>query len=243
MQKKAKPPEATDLYRILIVDPDSLFREMLSAAITLHNPACTVLNASSPSQALELLNDDLVDLIITEIDFEEPDGVRMGVDFLEQATLRQAPGEVLVVTTRPHAECASLVDASQFMAKPPVMDELLRRIDSVLDSHRDSILRGLSLPSVLQVIQHDNKTCTVTVSADARLGFLYCVKGRLVHAVASFGSSKAEGRDAALEVLNWADATIRLTERCRSPETIKEPLTNILLDWALQADQSAKVPG
>ncbi len=243
MQKKAKLPEATDLYRILIVDPDSLFREMLSAAITLHNPACTVLNASGPIEALDFLNDYLVDLIVTEMNFEETDGVRVGLDFLKQATLRQGPGEVLVVTSQPFTECASLVDASQFMAKPPVMDELLRRIDSVLDSHRDSILRGLSLPSVLQVIQHDNKTCTVTVSADARLGFLYCVKGRLVHAVASSGSAKAEGRDAALELLNWRDATIRLTERCRSPETIKEPLTNILLDWALQTDQSAKVLG
>ncbi len=235
--------DSAELYRILIVDSDELFREMLSAAITLHNPACTVLDASRPSEAIEILNDSPVDLIVTEIEFEEPNGLRVGLDFLKEATQRQAPGEVLVVSARPHEKCARLVDASQFMAKPPVMDELLRRIDCILDAHHDSILHGLSLPSVLQLIQNDNKTCTLTVIADARVGFAYCMKGRLVHAMASVGPAKIEGLDAALEILSWPETTIRLTERCRSPQTITDSLTNILLNWALKIDHAAPIPG
>ncbi len=226
-------PEGGDLYRVLIVDSDALFREMLESSIRLHNPSCSVFSTAGPLEAQDALQHGLMDVAITDIDFGG--STQKGLLFLEQLLMQTAAEDILVVSAHPLKDCQGLISASQYLPKPPTMDELLRRIDRILRSHRDSILRGMTLPSILQVIQQDNKTCTLTVTSGANTGFLYCQSGRLVHGTCG----TREGKSAVMEILSWPNVTTRITERCRAPQTISDSLTNLLLDWALETDHAA----
>lgn len=100
-------------------------------------------------------------------------------------------------------------------------------------------LSGVSLPSVLQVLQMEQRTCRmrVRVRGIARFGELFVRAGTLIHAVYAGRTP----RDAALELLSWVDADVAFDRLAAStPTTLHDPMDFLLLESARVRDERAQ---
>ncbi|MCG8457653.1 MAG: DUF4388 domain-containing protein [Holophagales bacterium] len=215
---------------LLVVDPDPFFQEMVESGLKLHDPALAVLTADDPDDARTLLQRCEVDAIVTEVDFPSSHGA--GLRFLLEIRKVSPQMPVVVVTERSADAVPEDLPADAVIAKPPDMDFLLRKIDQVLRERRESILRGISLESFLQVLEVEKKTCTLTITSGQKVGRLYVHDGELIHAETDRFESKA----AAFAMLSWPDYSIKITEKCDAEPTITERLNAILMEWCVNKD-------
>lgn len=97
-------------------------------------------------------------------------------------------------------------------------------------------LSGVSLPSVLQVLQIERRTCRLRVRSDGNIGELFVRHGALVHA----GYRQFAPRDAAIELLSWECADVVID---RVPvgvaDTLDDSLDFLLLEAARVRDENA----
>ncbi|MEM1202187.1 MAG: DUF4388 domain-containing protein [Acidobacteriota bacterium] len=215
---------------ILLVDPDLFLQEMVESGFHLFNPEWTLLRAENPETAQLLLRRYDVSVVITEIEF--PDARTRGVEFLLTLEDYSPHLPVVILTEAPAEDFQALVKASAFITKPPDMDYLLRKVNQLVQENKESMLRGISLESFLQVLEVEKKTCTLTLSAGDRRGRLYVHGGELIHAETEHFESKA----AAFAMLSWQDYSIKIIEKCDAKPTITERLNAILMEWCVQKD-------
>jgi CheY-like chemotaxis protein len=219
---------------ILVVDEDSMLSEMLETIIELHNPAFETLLAESPEEAMAVFDRHAIDFVITEIQFANS---AYGTEFAMALADRTPPVPFVVLTGVPMHEIPRSIKPRYILAKPPAMDDLLRRIDQAVFSNSDSILKGLRLETFLQVLNQERKTCVLTVCFGEQCGYLWVQIGELVHAV----FEDQHGVEAAFAILAWPDYTVKVTEtEILVPErTIQERMPDLLLQWAVHRDECA----
>ena len=64
------------------------------------------------------------------------------------------------------------------------LETLVKTIVSDLNIASEGRIHGISLPSFLQLINMEEKTCTINVHSGAKIGCIYCKDGELVGAAA-----------------------------------------------------------
>jgi DNA-binding response OmpR family regulator len=213
---------------ILLIDEDEFLLELLENSIYLHNPLYHTLRATSIKQALEILNSHRIDLVITEVEFSNGPDIAQFLVGLQKRT----PPPAVIALTASNVIKERRLRVNTVMSKPPAAELLLSRVDQLIRAARESVLRGVSVESFLQMVAHDGKTCTLTVTAGQRTGRIYLRNGKLIHADAGNVQSKA----AAIAILSWKDCTIRICDGCNVVPSITEPLTNILLEACVYRD-------
>jgi DNA-binding response OmpR family regulator len=221
-----------DTANILIVDEDEMLSEILEAALYLHHPGYCVMRANGIEAAAGIVTGRAIDVVITELEFHNGGDI---AQFLLGLSAADSPPAVLALTARPLMSGADRFRVNAWISKPPEPDAFLRRVDELVNFTRGSVLRGISLDGFLQLVGHDRKTCTITVTSGRRTGNLYVRRGELIHAEAGAEQSRA----AALAMLAWQDCTIRVADRCDSHPTIHENLTNLLLEACVRRDNLA----
>jgi len=215
---------------LLLVDPDPLLQEMIETGLRLFNPSFVVLKADSPEMALLLLHRYKVELVITELEF--PRSGKRGIELLLDLETLSPRLPVIVLTEASLDDFRELLRARAFLAKPPDMDSLLHKVHQLVQESRESILRGISLESFLQVLEVERKTCTLTITSGHLVGRLYVHDGTLIHAETERYESKA----AAFAMLSWPDYSIKIVEKCDVQPTITDRLNAILMEWCVNKD-------
>ncbi|NLE22981.1 MAG: DUF4388 domain-containing protein [Actinobacteria bacterium] len=95
-------------------------------------------------------------------------------------------------------------------------------------------MKGISLSSVIQVINLEKQSCDIQARADGQSGQLHFRDGALVDAVAD----GLEGEDAAYEILGWRDPEFEVsTEDTPRDRMIEADLTQMLLEIARRQDE------
>jgi two-component system, cell cycle response regulator len=125
----------SELFRILVVDNQSTMRQMISEAVSELGYAC--LEAADGIEALEILEKETFDLVITGIIMPRLDGIT-----LTQAIKEKYDSNVIVMTGMGGQftyEDVIAKGASDFILKPIRIEELLVRIKRVL---RERIIIG-----------------------------------------------------------------------------------------------------
>jgi len=92
---------------------------------------------------------------------------------------------------------------------------------------------GVSLPSFLQMLEQERKSCTLTVNAEGRTGYFYFEDGELIDAV--FGD--LFGMEAAHTILMWGNPAFTVAMPEDRMRRIHRPLAHILLDSAKRMDE------
>lgn len=222
---------------ILVVDSDPMLQEMIEAGLRLFNPEYQVVRAENPETALLQLRRYAVTLVITDLEF--PNARQKGIEFLLDLEEFSPQLPVIILTEASAQDFEGLVRAEAFIAKPPDMDHLLSKVHHVVQENKESILRGISLESFLQVLEVERKTCTLTITSGQHNGRLFIDEGELIHAETDHLESKA----AAFAMLSWPDYRIKIIERCHARPTITERLNSILMEWCVEKDHSARELG
>jgi twitching motility two-component system response regulator PilG len=105
---------------------------------------------------------------------------------------------------------------------------ILHRSHKAKNKSASGYINGFTVSSFLQVIELEQKTCTLELRAEGKRGRLYIQKGAIINA-----KTKAlRGEKAAIAILGWKNAQIKLVQGCNQKirRDIRSSLTRLILN-------------
>ena len=228
---------------LLIADDETLFTRSLSEGLAVVDPGLEVLTAENGRVAQELLETRPVDLVLTDLKMPVMDGFEL-LAYLSRSR-PQLPVLVMTAFGTPEiSERLEKLGVSSFIEKPVDFCVLSTKIGSILGSEASGFVRGIPLPTFLQVLEIERKTCVLKIDAEGRTGFLNFVGGVLHDAQ----TGSLQGEEAAAEIVCWERARIEILGAPPAGERrIKTSLSHLILDsFRLQDEKNAdreSVPG
>jgi len=110
----------------------------------------------------------------------------------------------------------------------------VERIYEGLEAKTNGFISGVSLPSFLQLIEVEQKTCLLTIRDKGRSGSLYFQAGQLIDAELE----DLRGDAAALEIASWEEPEIEITPKYKKrAQRIDSPLHFILMEACRLKDE------
>lgn len=222
------------VYSALIIESDPLLREMVAESLILHRPGLAAAAVDSPSEARLFIEEGQIDILVAGLP-RSTEAVLGLLGVLESAS-EDVPAVICAEDgiELPPPETGGWAARTVRLPRPPALDALLEALDRQILARRDTVLHDISLPSFVQLLHHDRKTCTLSVVSGGRHGHLFMRRGDLVHAALP---SKT-GREAALEILCWPSPVVRVVNRFRARPTISESISSLLLGASILQDHA-----
>jgi DNA-binding response OmpR family regulator len=193
-----------------------------------------ILMAQDGAQAMALLRQEPVHVLVTDLNMPVMDGFNL----ITKASRFYPQVPVIVMTgldESQHLNTPLQLGAIQILTKPPRLTLLMDAIRAAAQFEPAGQVRGIGLNSLLQLLNWEQKSCTLTVNSEAGMGLLYLKHGEVFHAA----FRDQEGLPAAYEILTWDRPDIEFVDTCRVERTIDLPLTEILMNAALITDSRA----
>ena len=225
------------MTRMLIVDDDSSQLRALSRVVSVKQPGLSVVTAGNAREAIELLRSMPVDLVLT--DLQMPDA--NGFELVHWLLSHQPHVQVFTMTAYPDNDAVERLfqlGSVECYTKPLDIGSVLERLTATLAEGTRGHLRNFSLPSLVQLLAMERKTCTLTVESEGRTGYLYISGGELVDA----RIGEEPGDDAvAVRIVGWADASVTIINTCMTKQrTVKQPTGFILMEAVRLADEARR---
>ena len=172
-----------------------------------------MLGTDSVKRAANILNKVDVDLVLSELVMPNENGIRL----LMYIRKRYPNLPVLAMTQHFSPAIEDRIRPFQPLEvfhKPLQLDRFMARLIELMQLKRGYTIQGISLSSYLQLVELEQKTCTLFVTKGKRTGTIYCRNG-VVMAAKSNGS---RGAQAVYAMLFWEDAVIEVVESCKTVE-------------------------
>ncbi|MBS1767069.1 MAG: response regulator [Acidobacteria bacterium] len=189
------------------------------------------LMAANGREALDLLRQERVDAVVTDLQMPVMDGFEL----IAELSTRYPGLPIFVLTDIPDQ---ARVDPSvaestlQILAKPPDYPALATQIYAVRNRPQ-GFVRGVSLPGLLQLLQWEGRDATITVHSEASLGRLYVRKGKLIQAEAG----DLAGLDAAYLMCEWPAPSVEFVDACRVEASFALSAEELQMGLALRRDE------
>src|SRR5436305_2552675 len=216
---------------VLVVDDEPSVLFALSEGLSDRRRGVRVTTAASGVEAISLLEAERIDLVLTDLRMPEMDGFEL------LAYLRRnfAGLPVIVMTALSGDETADRLDgAIECFTKPFNVPDLKARIRELLAQRVKGRVENITLPSFLQLLELERKTCTLVIRSLGRTGRLFFRGGRLVGAE----TGDVAGQPAALEIVTWEDADIEISDVCPPVEPeIEAGLSYLLMEGMRLQDE------
>jgi len=226
------------MKNVLIVDDEQNFLLSLADMLKDPNNEFEVLTASNGKEAAKIIDTKTVDLVVTDLKMPEMDGFEL----IAHINNHKPETPVIAMTAYGTTEMESRLmkmGTFQYIEKPIDFSSLLKKINEGLSSGKKGHVSGISLPSFLQLLELDKKTCTLTLSAGIQEGRMYFQQGELIDA----HTGKLNGQEAAFEIICWDNTEIEIENVCKHRErTITAPLGFILIESARMKDERGAQP-
>jgi len=184
------------MKKILIAEDDKILIKRL-VRIFEKSPQIEVLSAVNGREAIDILKQGPVDLLITDIQMPEVDGLTLLAYVNENHP--QTPCFVMTAYETPELREKLGKDILRFFSKPFELDQFHEAALTALTQKAPSgYISGISVVSFLHMIQIEKKTCLFEVIlSDEKKGIFFFEKGVMFDAVCG----KLKGEEAALEII------------------------------------------
>jgi CheY-like chemotaxis protein len=224
------------MTRVLIVDDDPNQVRVLARVVSLRQPNLSVVTANSGGEAIELLRTMPIDLVLT--DLQMPD--MNGFELVSWLLSNQPHVQVFTMTAFPDDEAVDRLRALgsvECYTKPLDVAQVLERLSVTLAQGMRGHVRNISLPSLLQLIEMERKTCTLAVESEGRAGYLYMSDGTLIDA--RFGD--VQGDKAAIQIAGWTSSAVTIINTCATKQrTIERPMGFIIMEAVRLMDEASR---
>lgn len=223
------------MTRLLIVDDDVVQARALARAFSRLRPDFTLLTANSGLEATQVMNEQGVDLVLTDLQMPEMDGFE-----LVAWTLSNCP-DVAVFTmsafgTEQTAARLETMGGIEYLTKPLDAKQTLARLTDALNQSVRGHVQNVSLASFLQLMEMERKTCNLTIRSDDKVGVLVIRKGQLIDA----HSGELRGEDAAVSIIAWPNSSIMISRHGEfGPPVIHKSLGFIVMEAMRVQDEAA----
>ena len=223
------------MKRILLVDDDQMYFETAIDALEMINPDYNVTPAPNGIEALDILKNKKIDLIISDIQMP----VMNGIEFLTKVRQKYPNTPIILMTafgTKALRDQASELGALYFFEKTMDFIQLAKKIDEAITKGTQGYLKGIPLPTFLQLIGLEKKSCTVIIKTHLETGFLYIKNGLLINAE----TDSLTGEEACFEIISWEEPDLEIQYTMRHKEqTIFNSMNHILMEALRLNDETA----
>jgi DNA-binding NarL/FixJ family response regulator len=198
--------------KILIVDTDESFVSSLKDGIGKQMRDCSVSAVSNGMDAHKILRSEPVSMVIAEFNQHNP----IASDLLS-LIVRNHPDLPCVAVceengSRVRSEVLSLGAIACIKKSPDIQGIVACAVALLNPGSSGGKLINISPSSFLQIIQIEERTCTITVkrSDSNKTGLMFFSDGVLMEAK----TAEKSGQDAALEMLLWDEVDIGIHNYC-----------------------------
>ena len=223
------------MKRVLIVEDSKLVRSFFTKTLKRYEDKFEIMTAENGVDAIGLMNSLLPDLVMTDLNMPVMDGFEL----LTYMNKNHPDMPMFVMTAKGSPKVEKKINALgsiRYFEKPVDVDFLADCIMEELGGGATGKLQGISLASFLQLIEIENKTCTLTVSIGGQKGEMTCLKGELINA--EVGAMK--GLEAAHELISWENASIEILNSAdNTKKEFEDPLMSIIMEGIRQRDEKA----
>jgi len=192
------------MKKVLIVDDEKSLLLSIRAGFEAYKDRFQLFTAEDGKKAIKILESNSIDLVVTDIRMPEMDGFEL----LVYMNSRFSSIPVLVMSaygTREIQGKFESIGIIGFLDKPVDFDDLVKSIDEGLKlTSQAGTMTGFSVGSFLQLIEMEEKTCLLEVSARGKKGLFYFDRGILFDAV----SGRLIGEEAAIEMIMWNQVSL-----------------------------------
>ena len=196
--------EQTDITNsVLVVDSDKAMQETLTGILKTPEGFLNVFAATKIRQAIKLLQKRPVDLVVAAIRFPTIDVYRIVAKF----TSTYPSIKLIVITKDAHPLLRARIKrfpTAIHLDQSLDISLLKKRIFTELQIDYGGYIRGISISSILQMLELEACTCTLKVRAKEHIGFLWLKDGDLIAAK----SKTDNGSEAALDIISWNNVFI-----------------------------------
>ncbi len=227
------------MRRVLIVDDDLQLLKDLEEELKKDRKLYRVDFAHNGAEALEKLKKENYDLIITDIRMPTMDGVEFITEILNCGKWTH----VLVASGESTMRMLNLEKMRQlqrfgvlnYIFKPYLPSSLRKIIRETIEKiDKADTIAGISLPTVLQMMELEGKTGILRVSGKGREGALFFTSGTLVDAICESKTST----EAALEILSWDNVKVKIEYVPHNRERrINNSIAFLVLESAKRKDE------
>lgn len=224
------------MTRLLIVDDDAVQARALARAFSRLRPDFTLLTANSGMEATQLMTEQGVDLVLTDLQMPEMDGFELVAWILSNCP------DVAVFTmsafgTEQTAARLEKMGGVEYLTKPLDAKQALARLTEALSQSVHGHVQNVSLASFLQLMEMERKTCNLTIRSDDKVGMLVVRKGQLIDA----HSGALRGEEAAISIIAWPNSSIMISRHGEfGPPVIQKSLGFIVMEAMRVQDEAAR---
>lgn len=220
--------------KVLIVDDDRVILKIITNALTQYNEL-TVMTAMHGKDAIDLMDKEDIDMVVTDLYMPVLNGLQL-LSYMN----KNRPGiPVVVLTGHGSKEIEARVKALgefQYFEKPLDVNVLAETLLKNLYSAPSGQIHGISIASFLQLIDIEERICTLKIRSGDKFGRLYFMRGELIAAE----TKQLTGEKAAMEVIGWDNSVIEIENVCtKNKKEINKPLMHILMESARLKDEKS----
>jgi len=225
------------MEKILIAEDDTKIRNFFRMYFEKYKESFEVIFAGDGEEAIEILNQKYISLVITDILMPKLDGIGL----LAYINNKFPHLPCIVVTAHPLEGLENKLSNDKLIRmfqKPFQLAELTGAILQALEPDiPDGVLKGISVASFLQMIQLEAKTCLFEVVSPGKgKGLFYFNEGVLYDAV--YGELRGEEAALTLIVMQKAEIRFRNLPPKKIVRRINKDLTGLIMEATRRVDES-----
>lgn len=224
------------MKQVLIVDDEFRLLQSIEAGLKKFKDKFQVITAANGKEAVEVLQEEHVDLLVTDLRMPEMDGFELVAHMT--ATFPFTPIIVMTAFATPEIEeKLNQAGTSKLLEKPIDFNKLAESIiDGLEQEGKEGSVAGFSLVNFLQLLGMEQKTCLLNVKDDEMDGYIYLDEGEIVAAV----SGAFKGEDALFLLLACENVriTFKKLPKKKVVRMIDQPLMSLLLEGMRRVDES-----
>ncbi|MBN2060547.1 MAG: response regulator [Deltaproteobacteria bacterium] len=217
--------------KVLIADDDPMVCRAL--AMSIEDDGIDLIFAEDGDIAKEIIFQNGVDLVVSDLFMPNMNGLKL-ISYL-RTNHPEIP--VIVLTGYGNAEIESKIrsfDGYHYFEKPLDLNVFREVILKELEPHENSQVQGINTSSFLQLIDIEEKICTLTIRSGGNTGYLFFNKGELIDAE----TGELRGEEAAYHIIGWEGSLIEISNVCRRKKReINKSLMHILMESSRLKDE------
>jgi predicted regulator of Ras-like GTPase activity (Roadblock/LC7/MglB family)/ActR/RegA family two-component response regulator len=224
------------MKRVLVVDDEADMLWMLQRNLNKDMEEVEILAAESGEEALSILSDKKIDLVISDINMPGMNGL----DLLVEINNRYPETGVIIMTAYPsntYENQAMMSGSLRFIEKPFDIKEMRKIVEETLHSEEgfQGTIDGVDLMDIVQFNGLSRATAALKVATDKNEGMIFFKDGAVVHAMCD----SENGESAFFRILSFQGGSLQNIRGVEPPVvSIKKSLESLMLEAANRSDES-----
>jgi CheY-like chemotaxis protein len=210
---------------VVIIENETVELQAMVSLFEQWQKEINVLTAKEEKAAITIMSQHHVDLVVCDLALPKIDTLE-GFSLLTH-TFPYVPCIALSADRGTSPEEAMKRGASHCLEKPIVAAELLQYAADLLDTDTSGTVKGIPIHSFLQMLESEEKTCTLQVNHKKDTGLLYIQNGLLIGAE----TKNFIGEEAAYLILSWQETVVQIRYfNGQRKRQINKPLLSIIME-------------